>query len=83
MTTTVPTTAIRQVPTDALRPRALLAGGLYLITFVASIPPVRELSLGIWPVVKGFTPSPIRAGVDSAEGRSDGDAAVASAAVSR
>jgi hypothetical protein len=39
MTTTLPTTAKKQVPMDSTRKTALVAGGLYLITFIAGIPP--------------------------------------------
>jgi hypothetical protein len=38
MTTTLPTTA-KKVPMDAMRKTALVAGVLYLITFIAGIPP--------------------------------------------
>jgi hypothetical protein len=38
MTTTLPTTAKKQVPMDSTRKTALVAGGLYLITFIAGIP---------------------------------------------
>lgn len=39
MTTTLPTTAKRRVPMDSVRKTALIAGALYLITFIAGIPP--------------------------------------------
>lgn len=38
MSTTVRTTAARRVPMDSVRKTALVAGVLYLITFVAGIP---------------------------------------------
>ncbi len=38
MTKTWRTTATRTVPMDSLRKTALVAGALYLITFIASIP---------------------------------------------
>jgi hypothetical protein len=39
MTTTLPTTAKKRVPMNSMRKTALVAGGLYLITFIAGIPP--------------------------------------------
>ena len=52
MTITSPTPATGAIPMAPLRRTASLAGGLYLITFVA---------LGVWLVVEGSTPSPVTA----------------------
>jgi hypothetical protein len=38
MATTMRTTAGKRVPMDRTRKTALVAGGLYLITFIAGIP---------------------------------------------
>lgn len=48
MTTTVQTTATKRAPMNSMRKTAFVAGALYLITFITSIPALGLYRLHPW-----------------------------------